>query len=108
MALLDYVNLLGWLLFAGTLMLILANGHDHLWSNIPGVSRSLGDESTTQNRRLAQGFGFWAGLVGGIGVALAAIWIPMPTASAVRLVVTLMFGAAALRFAILEQRALNP
>jgi hypothetical protein len=47
-------------------------------------------------------------LVGGIGVALAAIWIPMPTASAVRLVVTLMFGAAALRFAILEQRALNP
>lgn len=106
--LLDYVNLLGWLSFAGTLMLILANGHDHLWSNIPGVGRLLGDDSTVENRRLAQGFGFWAGLAGGVGVALMAIWIPIPTTSAVQLVVTLALGAAALRFAILEQRALNP
>jgi hypothetical protein len=106
-ALLDYVNLLGWLLFAGTLMLILANGRPSV------VEHSRGQPVARRRINLTEssagtGLRFWAGLVGGIGVALAAIWIPMPTASAVRLVVTLMFGAAALRFAILEQRALNP
>jgi O-antigen/teichoic acid export membrane protein len=104
----DYIDLLTWPTLAATLLMILANGQERLWSNVEGVRRLLGDESTVDNRRRAQAFGFWAMIVCGIGVYAAAIWFEMPAPKAVQLVVTLALGAAALRFAVLEQHALNP
>ena len=101
---LDYVNLLSWLLFTGTLMLILANGHDHLWSNIPGVSRLLGDESTTENRRLAQ-----ASASGPDWSAGSASRLPRSGSQCDRQRRAAGRDADARRGgAILEQRALNP
>jgi hypothetical protein len=105
----DYINLSTGGLFAMLLMLMLANGKDHFWSNAPGVQRLIGDETTIDNRRRAQGFGFWALFVGALGVSVVSLlWFPMPGHKAVQLVATLALGAAALRFAALEQRALNP
>lgn len=105
----DYIELSTGGFFALMLMLMLANGQDHHWSNAPGVQRLIGDETTVDNRRRAQGFGFWAMIVCGIAVSLVSmLWFPMPGHKAVQLVITLALAAAALRFAGLEQRALNP
>ena len=105
----DYINLSTGGLFALMLMLMLANGQDHYWSSAPGVQRLIGDETTVDNRRRAQAFGFWAMIVCGITVALVSLlWFPIPGHNAARLVLTLALGAAGLRFASLEQRALNP
>jgi hypothetical protein len=105
----DYINLSTGGLFAMLLMLMLANGQEHFWSSTPGVQRLIGDETTVDNRRRAQGFGFWAALVCGAVVSIVSLlWFPMPAHKAVQLVATLALGAAALRFATLEQRALNP
>ncbi len=105
----DYINLSTGGLFALMLMLMLANGQDHWWTSVPGVQRLIGDESTIDNRRRAQAFGFWATIVCGGAVSIVSLlWFPMSGHKAVQLVVTLALGAAALRFASLEQRALNP
>jgi hypothetical protein len=105
----DYINLSTGGFFALLLMLMLANGQDHFWSSAPGVQRLIGDETTVDNRRRAQGFGFWAMIVCGMAVCLVSmLWFPMPGHKAVQLVMTLSLGTAALRFAGLEQRALNP
>ena len=105
----DYINLSTGGFFALMLMLLLANGQEHHWSSAPGVQRLIGDETTVDNRRRAQGFGFWAMIVCGIAVSVVSLlWFPIPGHNAARLVVTLSLGAAALRFASLEQRALNP
>ncbi len=105
----DYINLSTGGFFALMLMLMLANGQDHFWSSAPGVQRLIGDETTVDNRRRAQGFGFWAMIVCGGAVSIVSLlWFPMPAYKAVQLVATLSLAAAALRFASLEQRALNP
>lgn len=104
----DWINLTTGGFFALLLMLMLANGQEHWWSNVPGVQRLTGDESTVDNRRRAQSFGFWMALVFGGAVALTSLWLPMPGYKAAQLVATLALAAAALRFAGLEQRALNP
>jgi hypothetical protein len=104
----DYVDLLAWPTLAAFVVLILANGQEHVWSKAEAVQRLIGDESTTQNRLRAQAFGLWMAVVCGIGVYFAAIWFAMPGPKAAQLVVTLALGGAALRFATLEQRGLNP
>jgi uncharacterized membrane protein HdeD (DUF308 family) len=105
----DYSHLLSGPFFALILILFLANGQEHFWSSAPTVQRLLGDESTVDNRRRAQAFGFWAMILCGIAVAAVSLfWFPMPGHKAAQLVVTLALAAAALRFAILEQHALNP
>jgi len=105
----DYINLSTGGFFALILMLMLANGQDHFWSSTPGVQRLIGDETTVDNRRRAQGFGFWSALVFGAIVSIVSLlWFPMPGHKSAQLVATLALGAAALRFASLEQRALNP
>jgi hypothetical protein len=104
----DYVHLLTGPMFAVFLILFLANGQEHVWSNAPTVQRLMGDESTVENRRLAQSFGFWAMIPIGVAIGLVSLlWLPMPGHKAVQLVLTLALSAAAQRFAILEQRALN-
>jgi hypothetical protein len=105
----DYINLATGGFFALMLMLILANGQEHYWSSAPGVQRLIGDDTTVDNRRRAQAFGFWAMIAFGGAVSIVSLlWFPMPAHKAVQLVVTLALGGAALRFATLEQRALNP
>lgn len=105
----DWIKVSSGGVFATTLMLLLANGLDHWWSNVPGVQRLIGDESTIENRRRAQGFGFWTMIVCSIAISLVSLlWFPMPGHKAVQLTATLALAAAALRFATLEQHALNP
>jgi len=105
----DWIGLSTGGFFALMLMLMLANGQDHYWSSAPGVQRLIGDETTVDNRRRAQGFGFWSMIVFGGAVSIVSLlWFPMPGFKAIQLVATLALGAAALRFASLEQRALNP
>ena len=103
----DWVHLLAGPFFAVILLVILAIGHENLWTNLPAVRNLIGDESTTLNRRSAQGFGFWSMVLVGTGVYVAAPWLQMPPAKAVQLVFTLSISMAALRFGYLEQRSLN-
>jgi hypothetical protein len=103
----DALRLLVGPFLTSLLLLILANGRDHLWTNIPAVRILLGDESTTENRRRAQAFGFWAMSLVGAGVYIASPLLQIPPAKAVHLVVTLTISLAALRFGYLEQRSLS-
>ena len=103
----DYIHLLSGGFFAILLITMLANGLDRFWSDIPGVWRLIGDESTVENRRQAQAFGFWTMFLAGAAVYAASLWFGMPGHKAGQLVVTLALAAAALRFAVLEQSALN-
>lgn len=105
--LMDYVHLAAGPFFALLMILILSSGHEHLWSSLPGVRRLLGDESTVENRRRAQAYGFWAAILCGIAIYPAALQFDMPGAKAAQLVATLALSAASLRFGWLEQRALR-
>lgn len=104
----DWINLATGGFFALILMLLIANGQEHWWSNVASVQRLTGDETTIDNRRRAQSFGFWTAFVAGGGVVALSFWIPIPGYKAAHLVTALVLASAALRFAGLEQRALNP
>ncbi|MEQ1547646.1 MAG: hypothetical protein ABL918_03240 [Chakrabartia sp.] len=103
----DVLHLFAGPFFIFWLVLILANGFENLWSNVPIVRSLLGDDSTIENRRRAQGFGFWAMIVIGVGVYTLCQFVVMPDHKAAQLVVVLSISAAGLRFGYLEQRALS-
>jgi succinate dehydrogenase hydrophobic anchor subunit len=104
----DWIHLLAGPFFAIVMVMILTSGHEHLWSNVAGVRRQLGDESTTENRRRAQAYGFWVAILAGIVVYPIAIQVGMPGHKAAQLVATLALSGACLRFGWLEQKALRP
>jgi|CXWL01.1.fsa_nt_gi hypothetical protein len=93
--------------FALIILLALANGQEHRWSDSPRIRDMIGDETTRENRRRAQGFGFWAMIPITLGAAYLADRIDMPGHKAAYLVAVLTLAAAGLRFGALEQKALR-
>ena len=101
----DTVRIGAWLVWALALLLLLATGGGFLRRK--SVRALMEDDVTRDNRRRGVALGFWAAMLSAIAVYALTMVEPVAAREAVHIVLTTGIGAALLRFAFLERRALG-
>lgn len=102
--LVDQVKISAWLVWSIALLFVLATGGGFAQSK--AVRALMNDETTLAHRADAFRWGFWAAMVGAIGLYGVTMFDPQTTArEAVHLILTFGIGVAILRFGMLERRA---
>ena len=101
----DGVRLGAWLVWALALLLLLATGGGLFRSK--EVRALMEDESTRQHRQRALSIGFWAAMLGAVALYALTLFEDVTAREAVHIILTIGIGAALLRFATLERRALR-
>jgi hypothetical protein len=74
------------------------------WKYNKAVRALLNDEFTRMNRMKAYVAGFWAAMVGALGLTLVEMWIEVTGREAVHIIVSAALGAGLLTFALLDWR----
>lgn len=100
-----HLHIAAWLVLSVILLLVLATGGGWIY---PRAVRDLAnDEVTRAHRAAAFVFGFFASMIGCIGLYAFDLFEPLSGREAIHLVMTTGIAAALLRFAMLERRALK-
>lgn len=94
-----------WLALAVALLLIVAGPGG--WFQRRAVRKLLNDEVSQAHRRSARAAGFVAAMLGAVVVFAVALLKPVSGIQAAHVILSIGIGAAALRFAALERRALR-
>lgn len=101
----DHLHISAWLVLSAGLLLVLATGGGWIY---PRAVRVLAnDEGTRVHRGAAFEWGFFASMIGCIGLYVLDLFAPLSGRDAIHLVMTIGIGGALLRFAMLERRALK-
>ena len=100
----DAVRIAAWLVWALALLLLLATGGGFFRKK--SVRALMEEDVTLENRRRGIAFGFWTAMLSAVALYPLAMMEEVTAREAVHIVVTFGIGAALLRFAILERRAL--
>lgn len=100
----DHVQVGAWLILSIVLLLAMATGGG--WDYSRTVRDLANDEATRAHRDDAFRTGFLASMAGCIALYVLSLVEPLAGREAVHLVMTIGIGAALLRFAFLERRAL--
>lgn len=102
--LVDQVKVSAWLVWSIVLLFVLATGGG--FAQTKAVRALMNDETTLAHRADAFRWGFWAAMIGAIGLYGVTMIDPETTArEAVHLILTFGIGVAILRFGMLERRA---
>ncbi|HZF95315.1 MAG TPA: hypothetical protein VEZ20_10650 [Allosphingosinicella sp.] len=101
----DTVRISAWLVWALALLLLLATGGGFFRKK--SVRALMEDDVTVQNRSRAVAFGFWTAMLAAVTLYPFAMAQNVTAREAVHIIVTFGIGAALLRFAMLERRALR-
>lgn len=102
----DQIKVAAWLVWSAALLIVLATGGGFLQRR--EVRALMNDESTRAHRADAFAWGFWAAMIGGILLYVATMFdATVTTRDVIHLILTFGTGAAILRFAVLERRALS-
>ena len=94
-----------WMLLS--LILLAALTTKGFWLRGSELRDRIDDEVTRSNRADAVQWGFVSALLASIGLYLAALIEPISARDAIHLIVSIGIGAAAVRFGLLERRALK-
>jgi hypothetical protein len=94
-----------WFAWAALVVAFLATGGG--WLQSAAVRALMNDETTMRHRQRALVTGFWVFLMCSVMAYAATLYQPFPASLALRIVATAAISAVALRFAMLERRALK-
>ncbi|HEX8238163.1 MAG TPA: hypothetical protein VF574_00300 [Allosphingosinicella sp.] len=100
---LDQLKVAGWLLWAATLLFLLATGGAPFRSR--RIRALLDDEATRQHRARAYAFGFWIAVGTAMGIYLLTAFDEVKPRESIHIIVTAAIAGALLTFGILEHRA---
>lgn len=99
----DQLKVAAWLLWASTLLFLLATG------GVPFRSREvralLDDETTRRHRGSAYAVGFWIAVATSMGIYLLTAFDGVKPREAIHIIVTAAIAGALLTFGFLEHRA---
>jgi hypothetical protein len=101
--LVDQLKVAAWLLWAATLLFLLATGGAPFRSR--RVRALLDDEATRQHRARAYAAGFWIALVTAMGIYLLTAFDSVKPRESIHIIVTAAIAGALLTFGVLEHRA---
>jgi hypothetical protein len=101
----DQAKVGAWMLLS--LILLAALTTKGFWLRRSELRDRIDDEVTRSNRADAVQWGFVSAILAAIGLYLAALIEPVTAREAIHLIVSIGIGAAALRFGLLERRALK-
>jgi uncharacterized membrane protein len=99
----DQLKVAAWLLWAATLLFLLATGGAHFRSR--QVRALLDDETTRQHRARAYGMGFWIAIGTAMGIYLLTAFDEVKPRESIHIIVTAAIAGALLTFGMLEHRA---
>ncbi|HYJ30148.1 MAG TPA: hypothetical protein VEW25_07400 [Allosphingosinicella sp.] len=101
----DAVRIGAWLVWALALLLLLATGGGLFRSK--SVRALMEDDVTVENRRRGIAFGFWTAMLTAVALYPLSMVEDLSAREAIHIILTFGIGAALLRFAVLERRALR-
>jgi protein-S-isoprenylcysteine O-methyltransferase Ste14 len=99
------VQLVAWIFWAAALLFLVAVGGGLFRGRF--VRSVMNDESTIANRRTAMVTGFWAIVLCAFFLYGISLIEEMSARAAIRIMLSVAVGAAAIRFGTLERRALH-
>ncbi|MBW8785865.1 MAG: hypothetical protein JF593_14745 [Novosphingobium sp.] len=101
----SYVHAASWLVLAAVILAALVTGG--FWLKPRAVRALMEDEITRANRARALSLGFVLAMVTAMLLFVLDLFEPLPARTAIHLILSVGMGAALLRFAALERRALG-
>ena len=101
----DTVRIAAWVVWALALLLLLATGGGFFRSK--AVRALMEDETTVHHRRRGVATGFWVGMIAAVALYVLSFFEELTARETAHLVISFGIGAALLRFAFLERRALR-
>ena|SRR6478735_12645112 len=99
----SFVRLGGWTALALVILAGLATGG--FWFKPKAVRELMDDEITRAHRADALSLGFVLAMLTGIGLFVLQVFVPFETQVVIHLILSVGFGAALIRFSVLERRA---
>lgn len=99
------VHIAAWIVWAAALLMLVAAGGGLLRGKV--VRGLMNDDTTIENRRTALITGFWAIILCAFILYGVSFFEQISGRVAIRLMLSVAVGAAAIRFGILERRALR-
>ncbi|XZE17674.1 hypothetical protein SH449x_002949 [Pirellulaceae bacterium SH449] len=99
------IQIVAWIVWAIALLLLVAMGGG--WFRKPFVRSMMNDDSTVENRRSALVMGFWAIVLCAFVIYGVSFFENITGREAIRIMLSAAVGVAAIRFGILERRALK-
>ena len=99
------IQLVAWIVWAMALLALIGMGG--AWFRKPFVRSMMNDESTIENRRVALVSGFWAIVLCAFVLYGVSIFEDITGRQAIRIMLSAAVGTAAIRFGLLERRALK-
>ncbi|MEO6042047.1 MAG: hypothetical protein ABIP41_09110, partial [Croceibacterium sp.] len=101
----SWVHTTGWLVLAAVILGTLVTGG--LWFKPKAVRALMEDDVTRENRHRALSLGFVLAMMTAMGLFVLDRFEPVAAAVAIHLILSAGLGAAMIRFAVLERRALG-
>jgi hypothetical protein len=99
------IHIAAWIVWAAALLMLVAAGGGLLRGKV--VRGLMNDDTTIENRRTALITGFWAIILCAFILYGVSFFEQISGRVAIRLMLSIAVGAAAIRFGILERRALR-
>jgi len=99
----SFVRLGGWTMLALVILAGLATSG--FWFKPRAVRELMDDEITRAHRADALSLAFVLAMLTGIGLFVLQVFVPLETQVVIHLILSVGFGAALIRFGVLERRA---